>query len=139
MAERVRVREIDDDEGRRLLRIIRRSIGSVVTWRRAQTPEAGDLHPPPRGPAPVRHLPTGQRQALRPHDKTKNRSKFLEFCRYLRTLYPPTVRLAVVCDNYSPHLTTKQQGSMIRRYTIWRNDHAADKRLRKIIGRVNVA
>lgn len=30
--------------------------------------------------------------------KTKNRSKFLEFCLYLRTLYPPTVRLAIVCD-----------------------------------------
>lgn len=36
MAERVRVGEIDDDEGRRLLRIIRRGTGSVVTWRRAQ-------------------------------------------------------------------------------------------------------
>ena len=36
MAERVRVREIDDDEGRRLVRIIRRGTGSVVTWRRAQ-------------------------------------------------------------------------------------------------------
>ncbi|MFJ8505623.1 helix-turn-helix domain-containing protein, partial [Streptomyces avermitilis] len=36
MAERVRVREIDDDEGWRLLRIIRRGTGSVVTWRRAQ-------------------------------------------------------------------------------------------------------
>ena len=36
VAERVQVREIDDDEGRRLLRIIRRGIGSVVTWRRAQ-------------------------------------------------------------------------------------------------------
>ncbi|WP_028808060.1 helix-turn-helix domain-containing protein, partial [Streptomyces canus] len=36
MAERVRIREIDDDEGRRLLRIIRRGTGSVVTWRRAQ-------------------------------------------------------------------------------------------------------
>jgi hypothetical protein len=36
MAERLRVREIDDDEGRRLLRIIRRGSGSVVTWRRAQ-------------------------------------------------------------------------------------------------------
>jgi transposase len=32
----VRVREIDDDEGRRLVRIIRRGSGSVVTWRRAQ-------------------------------------------------------------------------------------------------------
>jgi Winged helix-turn helix len=36
VAEPVRVREIDDDEGRRLLRIIRRGSGSVVTWRRAQ-------------------------------------------------------------------------------------------------------
>jgi hypothetical protein len=30
------VREIDDDEGQRLVRIIRRGAGSVVTWRRAQ-------------------------------------------------------------------------------------------------------
>ncbi|MFC6783885.1 IS630 family transposase, partial [Streptomyces atroolivaceus] len=36
MAIRVQVRVIDDDEGRRLLRIIRRGTGSVVTWRRAQ-------------------------------------------------------------------------------------------------------
>lgn len=36
MAERVRVREIEDAEGRGLLRIIRRGTGSVVTWRRAQ-------------------------------------------------------------------------------------------------------
>ena len=36
VAERVRVREIDDDEVRRLVRIVRRDSGSVVTWRRAQ-------------------------------------------------------------------------------------------------------
>ena len=36
MAERVRVREISSEEGRRLLGIVRRSSGSVVTWRRAQ-------------------------------------------------------------------------------------------------------
>ena len=36
MTQRLRVREIDDDEGRRLVRIIRRGSGSVVTWRRAQ-------------------------------------------------------------------------------------------------------
>jgi len=30
------VREIDDDEGRRLVRIVRRDSGLVVTWRRAQ-------------------------------------------------------------------------------------------------------
>ncbi|MCX4808142.1 helix-turn-helix domain-containing protein [Streptomyces sp. NBC_01214] len=33
---RVRVQEIGDDEGQRLLRIIRLGTGSVVTWRRAQ-------------------------------------------------------------------------------------------------------
>ena len=36
MAERVRVRDLRDDEGQRLLRILRRYSGSVVTWRRAQ-------------------------------------------------------------------------------------------------------
>jgi hypothetical protein len=36
VSERLRVREIDDDEGRRLVRIVRRGSGSVVTWRRAQ-------------------------------------------------------------------------------------------------------
>jgi hypothetical protein len=36
VTHRLRVREIDDDEGRRLLRIVRRGRGSVVTWRRAQ-------------------------------------------------------------------------------------------------------
>jgi hypothetical protein len=35
VTERLRVREIDDDEGRRLVRIVRRGSGSVVTWRRA--------------------------------------------------------------------------------------------------------
>lgn len=36
MAERVHVREISNVEGNRLLQIVRRSSGSVVTWRRAQ-------------------------------------------------------------------------------------------------------
>jgi hypothetical protein len=36
VTERLRVREIDDDEGQQLVRIIRRGSGSVVTWRRAQ-------------------------------------------------------------------------------------------------------
>ena len=36
VTERLRVREIDNDEGQRLVRIIRRGSGSVVTWRRAQ-------------------------------------------------------------------------------------------------------
>jgi transposase len=110
----------------------------------------------------------------------KTRSRFLEFCRYLRSLYPPDVRIAIVCDNFSPHLTTakdgrvgawasqnnteiaytptnsswlnrieaqftalryfaldgtdhashQEQASMIRRYIIWRNNHAYNQRLR---------
>ena len=36
MREGIRVREITNDEGRRLLQIVRRSSGSVVRWRRAQ-------------------------------------------------------------------------------------------------------
>jgi transposase len=36
MVHRVQVRPIDNDEGNKLLRIVRRSSGSVVTWRRAQ-------------------------------------------------------------------------------------------------------
>jgi transposase len=120
---------------------------------------------------------------------TKNRTTFLEFCRYLRSLYPTGVRLAIVCDNYSPHLTTRkcrrvanwaeannveiaytptnsswlnrieaqftalryfaldgtdhashrEQSSMIRRYIIWRNKHAADEKLREIVNKANVA
>jgi transposase len=38
---------------------------------------------------------------------TKDRTRFLEFCRYLRTLYPTQVRIAIVMDNFSPHLSTK--------------------------------
>ena len=36
MAARVQLREITNEEGGRLLRIVRRTSGSVVTWRRAQ-------------------------------------------------------------------------------------------------------
>jgi transposase len=119
----------------------------------------------------------------------KTRGRFLEFCRYLRSLHPPTVRIAIICDNFTPHLTTAkdrrvgawaaasnveiactptnsswlnrveaqftalryfaldgtdhashhEQASMIRRYIIWRNNHAYDERLRRIVTRANVA
>jgi transposase len=38
----------------------------------------------------------------------KGRSEFLAFCRYLRTLHPPGVRIAIVLDNWSPHRSTKE-------------------------------
>ena len=119
----------------------------------------------------------------------KTRARFLEFCRYLRSLYPAPARIAIICDNFSPHLSTakdgrvgawakadnveiaytptnsswlnrieaqftalryfaldgtdhashKEQASMIRRYIIWRNNHAYDERLRRIVDRAKVA
>ena len=166
-----------------------------------QWAERGGRHKDPdREPRPRRRAtytrPHGVRHLFAAYDlstdklyghikKTKNRTKFLEFCRYLRTLYPPTVRLGIVCDNYAPHLSTrrcrrvadwaeannveiaytptnsswlnrieaqftalryftldgtdhashKEQGSMIRRYIIWRNAHVTDPRLRKVVKR----
>jgi transposase len=59
----------------------------------------------------VRHLIAGYDLAtdrLYGHIKArKTRTEFLAFCRYLRSLYPDEVRIALVLDNFSPHLTTK--------------------------------
>ena len=211
MTERLRVREIDDDEGRRLVRIIRRGTGPVVTWRsswwprgwlgdisheglrvllreegvtfqRLKTwkackdpdyavkkaraghlyaiadgeviPEPGEpqvifcvdefgplnLQPRPgrawaavsgkgkqpgRAPRPrlratytrtagVRHLlaayELGEDKLFGHIKPRKTRARFLEFCRYLRSLYPPQTRIAIICDNFSPHLSTAKDG-----------------------------
>ena len=40
--------------------------------------------------------------------KTKDRTAFLTFVRYLRSLHPVEVRIAIVLDNFSPHLATKK-------------------------------
>ena len=40
--------------------------------------------------------------------KRKGRTEFLEFCRYVRSLHPPEVRIAIVLDNFSPHLMAKK-------------------------------
>ncbi len=62
--------------------------------------------------AGVRHLMAAydlNRDKIYGHVKTKkDRTTFLEFCRYLRSLYPPEVRVAIVLDNFSPHLSTKK-------------------------------
>jgi transposase len=121
--------------------------------------------------------------------KTKNRTQFLGFCRYLRTLYPKETRIAIVLDNFSPHLSTKkdprvgewaaannvelayvptnaswmnrieaqfaalryftldgtdhrsheEQGRMIRRYIAWRNRHAKNEALRRIVAKNQAA
>ena len=46
--------------------------------------------------------------------KKKGRTAFLAFVRYLRSLHPPEVRIAIVLDNFSPHLTTKKDGEFNR-------------------------
>ncbi|HXN58938.1 MAG TPA: IS630 family transposase [Acidimicrobiales bacterium] len=37
----------------------------------------------------------------------KGRTDFLSFMRYVRTLHPAHVRIAIILDNFSPHLSTK--------------------------------
>ncbi len=41
--------------------------------------------------------------------KKKGRTAFLAFGRYLRSLYPSDVRIAIVLDNFGPHLSTAQR------------------------------
>jgi hypothetical protein len=55
----------------------------------------------------VRHLLAAydvSRDRLSGHiKKRKGRAEFIEFCRYVRSLYPPEVRLHFVLDKFSPH------------------------------------
>jgi transposase len=44
----------------------------------------------------------------------KGRTQFLVFCRYLRSLYPPDVPIAIVCDNFSPHVSTGRDDRVAR-------------------------
>jgi len=60
----------------------------------------------------VRHLLAAldlNRDRLYGHVKAnKKRTTFLAFCRYLRSLYSADVRIAIVLDNFSPHLSTNK-------------------------------
>jgi len=40
--------------------------------------------------------------------KRKDRTAFLAFVKHLRSLHPPEVKIAIVLDNFSPHLSTKK-------------------------------
>jgi hypothetical protein len=87
----------------------------------------GDPHRPRRhrrravyfGTQGVRHLLAAldlSRDRLYAHVKTHTgRTKFLAFCRYLRSLYPAEVQLGIVLDNYSPQLSTKSDDRVGRR------------------------
>ena len=41
--------------------------------------------------------------------------------------------------DHADHANHKEQGSMIRRYIIWRNRHADDQHLQAVVDRANVA
>lgn len=65
------------------------------------------------------HRPHGVRHLMAGYDLStdkmyghvvprKDRTAFLRFARYLRSLHPSPVRIAIVLDNFSPHLSTKK-------------------------------
>jgi transposase len=87
-------------------------------WAPVGTAGGGQGHPRRRRrratytrPNGVRHLMAGydlSTDRLYGHVTTKKgRTEFLAFMHYLRTLHPPEVRIAIVLDNFSPHLSTK--------------------------------
>lgn len=80
---------------------------------------ADPQRPPRRRRRATYERPHGVRHLLAAYDltgdrlyghikKRKGRTEFLAFCRYLRSLYPPDVRIAIVLDNFSPHLATNK-------------------------------
>jgi hypothetical protein len=76
----------------------------------AATSDPGHLQTDREGspsPRSARHEP----DRLYGHVKAnKKRTTFLEFCRYLRSLYPPGVRIAIVMHNFSLHLSMRNDG-----------------------------
>ena len=62
-------------------------------------------------PDGVRHLLAAydlSTDKLYGHVKSKKgRTDFLSFMRYIRTLHPAHQRIAIILDNFSPHLSTK--------------------------------
>src|SRR5512133_63442 len=161
MARQVELRPITNYEGNRLLCIVRRSNGSVVTWRRAQMVLLAAQAMPVSQIAKVTFtgqdrvrdvihnfnadgfdalyhaigaagrqrsrcrnasggLPTLGHTACgicrpaydlsrdRLYGHSKRRGEFLVFCRYLRSLYPSRMRIGLVLDNASTHLSTRQ-------------------------------
>ena len=53
----------------------------------------------------------GEPEVMYGHIKPREtRTRFLDFCRYRRSLCPPGARIAIVCGNFSPHLTSASDG-----------------------------
>jgi len=88
-------------------------------WAQAAAGKGDPTHPRRRRrratytrPHGVRHLMAGydlSTNKLYGHTvKKKDRTTFLRFVKYLRSLHPPEVRIAIVLDNFSPHKSTKK-------------------------------
>jgi hypothetical protein len=60
-------------------------------------------------------------------------------CPWLNRIEAQFTALRYFALDGTDHATHKEQASMIRRYIIWRNNHAYDERLRHIVTRANVA
>jgi hypothetical protein len=58
---------------------------------------------------------------------------------WLNRIEAPFTALRYFALDGTDHASHKEQASMIRRYIIWRNNHAYDERLRRIVNRANVA
>jgi transposase len=90
---------------------LRQTVGAARPAEAIQSGRA-DAAGGPLTPAPheVRHPIAGldlSRDKLYGHiTRRKGRTQFLAFSRYPRSLHPPQVRIAIVCDNFSPHLST---------------------------------
>jgi hypothetical protein len=78
-------------------------------WRcTAAPPAAGSLHSATRRAASAGRLRPEPRPTVWHIKPRKRRGEFLTFCRYLRSLYPPGVRIGLVLDNASAHLSTRK-------------------------------
>ena len=58
---------------------------------------------------------------------------------YLNRIEAQFTALRYFALDGTDHPSHKEQGSMIRRYIIWRNKHVTDQRLREVVNRANVA
>jgi hypothetical protein len=61
------------------------------------------------------------------------------YCSWLNHIEPRFTALRYFALDGTDHPTHREQASLIRRYIAWRNRHATDPLLRKVIRRAEVA
>ncbi len=68
----------------------------------------------------------------------KEAADLLIHCSWLNRIEAQFTALRYYTLDGTDHADHKEQGSMIRRYIIWRNRHADDRRLRAVVDRANI-